>query len=135
MAGLPDRLARLAALPPAELATEWTRLWQVPAPRWSPELLRFGIAYRLQAQVHGGLPDRVVRDLRRIAGGRAPARPRLKPGTQLVRSWHGRTLSVLVEGQGYLFEDRLYGSLTAIAREVTGAHWSGPRFFGTRDDG
>jgi hypothetical protein len=54
----------------------------------------------------------------------------LKPGTRLVRSWHGRTISVLVSEAGYVFEDRTYRSLSRIAREVTGAAWSGPRFFG-----
>jgi hypothetical protein len=54
----------------------------------------------------------------------------LKPGTRLVRSWHGRTISVLVSEAGYVFEDRTYRSLSRIAREVTGAFWSGPRFFG-----
>ena len=53
-----------------------------------------------------------------------------QPGTQLVRSWHGRTISVLVTDDGFLFEEQTYGSLTAIAREVTGAGWSGSRFFG-----
>lgn len=33
---------------------------------------------------------------------------------------------------GFSFEDRSYGSLSEIAREVTGAHWSGPRFFGLK---
>jgi hypothetical protein len=49
---------------------------------------------------------------------------------RLVRSWHGRTISVLVGEGGFMFEDRTYRSLSRIAREVTGAAWSGPRFFG-----
>ena len=51
-------------------------------------------------------------------------------GTRLAREWHGKTHHVLILDEGYLFEDRRYGSLTAIAREITGAAWSGPRFFG-----
>jgi hypothetical protein len=128
---LEEQLARLAKLSPADLRCEWARLWQAPAPRLSLDLLRFGIAYRLQEQAAGGLPERVVRALGRLASGKPAVRPRLKAGTQLVRSWHGRTVAVEVTEGGYLFEDRSYRSLTAIAREVTGAAWSGPRFFGT----
>lgn len=56
----------------------------------------------------------------------------LKIGTRLVREWHGRTCHVTVLEEGFLFEDRRYASLTQIARAVTGANWSGPRFFGLR---
>jgi hypothetical protein len=37
---------------------------------------------------------------------------------------------VLVLEDGYEFEGRRYQSLTQIAADITGAHWSGPRFFG-----
>ena len=56
--------------------------------------------------------------------------PKLTPGARLIREWQGRTIAVLVTEQGFLWEERAYGSLSQIAREVTGAHWSGPRFFG-----
>ena len=62
----------------------------------------------------------------------APA-VRLKPGTTLVREWHGRTHTVLVLADGgFEHEGRRYPSLTRLARAITGAHWSGPRFFGLR---
>jgi hypothetical protein len=48
----------------------------------------------------------------------------------LVREWHGRTHSVDVLQEGFLFERKTYRSLSQIARRITGAHWSGPRFFG-----
>jgi hypothetical protein len=56
--------------------------------------------------------------------------PRLRPGTRLVRSWQGRTYSVLVTEHGFVMDDREYQSLSRIAEAVTGTHWSGPRFFG-----
>jgi Protein of unknown function (DUF2924) len=62
-----------------------------------------------------------------------PAEPRLKPGARLVREWRGRTHTVMALDDGFEFEGRLYRSLTQIAREITGAHWSGPRFFGLKD--
>ncbi|MBP0441281.1 DUF2924 domain-containing protein [Tianweitania sediminis] len=57
-------------------------------------------------------------------------RRKLGPGARLVREWHGQTFVVDVTDRGYLFEGRHYRSLTAIALQITGAQWSGPRFFG-----
>ena len=54
----------------------------------------------------------------------------LKPGTRLVREWNGRTHVVDVSEDGFVFDGKTYRSLSAIAKRITGAHWSGPRFFG-----
>ncbi|MEI9927840.1 MAG: DUF2924 domain-containing protein [Sphingomonas sp.] len=59
----------------------------------------------------------------------------IRPGARLVRTWHGRAIEVVVLEKGYLFEELTYSSLTAIARAVTGAAWSGPRFFGLKANG
>ena len=128
---LEDDLARLATLSPAALRDAWAAAYGEEAPRLSPALLRMGIAYRWQEKILGGLSKRTAH---RLASGKAP-KPAitLSPGTQLVRSWNGRTLSVIVEEGGFLFEERRYTSLSAIARAVTGTAWSGPRFFGLKD--
>ena len=47
-----------------------------------------------------------------------------------MRQWRGRTHKVLVGEDGFEYEGQHYRSLTAIAEQITGAHWSGPRFFG-----
>lgn len=60
----------------------------------------------------------------------ASAAPPLSPGTRLVREWHGTSHHVDVLEEGFVFEGKVFESLSAIAREITGAHWSGPRFFG-----
>ncbi len=133
MAGLDDRLARLATLSPAGLRQEWASVYKAEPPRLSPDLLRHGIAYRLQERAYGALPKRARAALMNLEG-RVPASTS-KPGTQLIRSWNGRTISVTITEDGYLFEDRTYRSLSAIAREVTGVHWSGPRFFGLNNHG
>lgn len=52
------------------------------------------------------------------------------PGDRLLREWNGKTHVVDVTDDGYLHDGRIYRSLTAIARQITGVHWSGPRFFG-----
>jgi len=53
-----------------------------------------------------------------------------KTGTMLVRQWRGHTHTVLVREDGFEYEGQRYRSLTVIAERITGAHWSGPRFFG-----
>ena len=137
MTALPDTLNGLAALPPAALRAEWRRLYRGPAPEVSPDLLARGVAWRLQEKQHGGLTPAVERELARLAGSVAPASQSdaaapasLRPGTRLVRSWNGKTYSVLVTDDGYRFNDQTYGSLSSIAQVITGTKWSGPRFFG-----
>jgi hypothetical protein len=58
------------------------------------------------------------------------AKPRLEPGIRLVREWNGRTYSVDVIEGGFVWDGRVHRSLSVIARMITGARWSGPRFFG-----
>lgn len=125
---------RLTTLSSAELRDEWRRAYRAEAPNMSSPMLRMGIAYRWQEKSIGSLP---ARHARRLAADKRPMKTSpnmmLSPGTQLVRSWNGRTLSVAVTEAGFIFEDRTYRSLSAIAREVTGTAWSGPRFFGLKD--
>lgn len=128
MARLDNQLAALVQMQRSELQVEWERVYKRSAPCLSADLLRLGIAFRLQEKAHGGLSRASLAELNETGRGR----PAIKPGTRLVRSWNGRTISVEVREGGFVFEDRLYPSLSAIAREVTGAHWSGPRFFGLR---
>jgi len=54
----------------------------------------------------------------------------LKTGTRLVRQWHGHAHTVQVREDGFEYEGQHYRSLTVITERITGAHWSGPRFFG-----
>ena len=57
-------------------------------------------------------------------------KPPPSPGTRLMREWNGRMHVVDITDQGVLFDGKLYRSLTAVAKRITGTHWSGPRFFG-----
>ncbi|WP_114227167.1 MULTISPECIES: DUF2924 domain-containing protein [Sphingomonas] len=127
MADIEQQLAALIALPAAALPAEWQMVYKTPAPRLPPDLLRRGIAYRLQERAYGKLPARIAREI--AAAGRRK-RPEVSPGTRLVREWNGRTIDVIATEEGMLWEGRTYSSLSAIAREVTGTPWSGPRFFG-----
>ncbi len=133
-------LATLSALTIFELRGEWRRLYRTQPPmRLSRDLLTRGITYKLQERSLGGLSDAVMRKLERLNDGSPIAdTPKsappitLKSGTRLVREWRGVTHAVLVHADGFEWNGKRYRSLTIIAREITGAHWSGPRFFGLR---
>ena len=120
-----------------ELRREWRRLYRSEPPRISRDLLMRGIAYRLQEIEHGGLGNAAGRKLKTLAKmfrteGRVAPHPglSLKRGARLVREWHGRTHTVTVTEDGFEYGGTSYPSLTKVARKITGAHWSGPRFFG-----
>jgi hypothetical protein len=120
-----------------DLRREWRRLYHGEPPRISRDLLIRAIGYRLQEIEHGGLGKSTRRKLQTIAKmlrttGRVGPAPglSLKPGARLVREWHGRTHTVTVTEDGFDYAGSNYPSLTKIAKKITGAHWSGPRFFG-----
>jgi hypothetical protein len=56
----------------------------------------------------------------------------LRPGTRLVREWHAVTHTALIHADGIEWRGQRYSSLSVVARKITGARWSGPRFFGLR---
>jgi hypothetical protein len=125
------------------LRAEWQRLHGMPPPAaLSLDFLRRNIAYRQQADQHGGLSIALRRRLAALAGADAGLLPqprtallRIKPGSTLVREWNGRTYTVLVLEQGFELAGQRFASLSEVARHITGAHWSGPRFFGLRRGG
>ena len=136
MSKLMGKLAVVETMTAAQLKEEWVRVHGAPAPSLSPDLLRRGLAHRLQERAHGGLCRRARSIITRIADAGtskkpapAPAR-KLSPGTRLVRDWHGVGHTVTVLDDGFDYDERRWTSLTAIARSITGAKWSGPRFFG-----
>ncbi len=129
-----DRLAAdlqaLAQASRADCLARWRAAFGRPPPKHlSLPLLRKLLIWQRQTEVVGGLSARTERELARLASGSACARP-VTPGSHLVREWNGRTYRVEVTEDGYLMEGRSWRSLSAIARHITDAHWSGPRFFG-----
>jgi hypothetical protein len=135
VSALGERIEALRSLDTAKLRQEWQRVWKEPAPRLGHDLLRRGIAWKLQEQEHGGLSRSCTRELERLARQIERGKPLgiervAKPGTRLVRQWRGRTYHVAVMDEGFLFEERRYTSLSRIAQVITGTKWSGPRFFG-----
>ena len=135
----PSSLAVLERANLEELRREWRRLYRSEPPRISRDLLIRGVGYRLQEIQHCGLGKSTRRKLktsRKDVPDRRPSCPRpglsLKPGARLVREWHGRTHTVTVTEDGFEYAGASYSSLTTIAKEITGSHWSGPRFFGLK---
>jgi Protein of unknown function (DUF2924) len=133
----PAKLSVLVGASLDELRRQWRRLYRSEPPRFSRDLLIRGIGYRLQELQHGGLGKTTRRKLQTLAKmfritGRVAPDPglSLKPGARLVREWHGRTHTVTVTEDGFEYAGGSYPSLTKVARKITGAHWSGPRFFG-----
>lgn len=139
MADIDQQIEQLDRLSPAQLRSRWRDVYRAPAPNLSPGLLARGIAFRQQERVHGGLPRAaekqiaaITKRLERTGSVTDPHAITIKPGTRLIRSWNSQVHSVLVCETGYEFDGRLYASLTQIARDITGANWSGPRFFGLK---
>ena len=137
---LQDQLKTLADLDTSALKKLWQRCHrQALPPALNRDLMIRMTAYKLQEKALGGLTGAVKRKLKLLsqraeAGGTGGAATpiNLKPGTKLVRSWHDKTYTVSVLDDGFEFDGQRYSSLSQIARTITGAHWSGPRFFGLK---
>jgi hypothetical protein len=120
----------------AELRQAWLRHLVQPLPALrAPEIIRRELAWRLEARVHGDMDARLRQRLDQISkrSGKPTRRARSAAppvGSTLVREWDGVAYSVVVLKDGYLFEGETFGSLSHIARNITGVRWSGPRFFG-----
>src|SRR5207253_2847488 len=133
-----EALSRLPKLDVRGLREEWRDLYNTHASlHLSRELLIRAVAYRMQEVALGGLRPEQQRQLRQIAQDLKPTirlRPQLKPGTRLIREWQGRTYEVVVLDDGLSWQGTQYHSLSAIARKITGTAWSGPLFFGLKQN-
>jgi hypothetical protein len=127
------RITNLETMDRVALLATWSTVFGAPAPKGiSRPFLRRFLAYEIQARRSGGLPKHVAAALTRT-GGNTPAKPAcpaLRPGSRLIREWNGVTHVVDVTETGFVWKGETWRSLSSIAREITGAHWSGPRFFG-----
>jgi len=137
--GIAAELDRLEGLGHAELTAEWIKLMGAPPPKASSrKYLMRALAYELQCMRLSGLMKRELKALSehgKVGPIKAPVKPKrtaviLAPGAKLMRDWNGRSYTVSVIEEGFVYKDKVWPSLSAIARDITGAHWSGPRFFG-----
>jgi hypothetical protein len=142
---LDSEIARLRGLDVGQLRARWQTVFRRRAPPHLPRHLLFHIlAYRLQADRLGDLDADSQRLLARIASSTSDATNRLvvdlersrielRPGTLLTREWGGQLQRVMVLADGFCWNGKTYPSLSQVACAITGSRWSGPRFFGLRD--
>lgn len=149
------QIAELDGLTVKQLRKKWEQVWQEPCRSRNKDNLRKRIAWKIQANVHGGLSQRALERARELAdetllrvrntrlpqsepGGEtivhrfAPTNEsRLPPpGAVITRTYRDRKIIVSVLDNGFEFDGQLYKSLSAVAKAVTGAHWNGRAFFG-----
>ena len=134
-----DKIQQLDFLEREELIGKWIKAYGAPPFKGARHktLIR-GLAYHLQSRQYGGLSAKTSKQLIKIAksgiiagtGTHISKKPKTKLGSQLIREWNGKTYTVHVTDNGYVMSGVTYGSLSSAAKAITGAHWSGPRFFG-----
>ena len=118
-----------------DLQEQWRRHFKCSPPRHaSMRFLTLAIAYAVQERTSPALSPSARRDLAAIAKGQTPpsssAAITIKPGTRILREWHGETHEIVVTDRGFVWRGQTFRSLTAVAHAITGAKWNGPRFFG-----
>ena len=148
-------VARLQRMTCGELRDEFARQTGETTTAKNRKWLIRRIIWRMQANVEGGLSETAIRKIRELAGGAdlrvtSPASRRLPaeaakrtkrvatgpisnatllPGTLLTRIYKGDQIRVRVTTQGFEYEGELFRSLSAVAKHITGSHWSGTKFF------
>lgn len=126
------QIAELQSLETGELRKRWSQLMDVPPPgSWAA--MRQRLIYRVQELAYGGLSMNTRTRLNAIAdqdnfGAAQPKAP--VPGTLFIREWHGERHEVRASEDGFIWREKKYRSLTAVAKAITGQHCSGNLFFG-----
>jgi DUF2924 family protein len=127
---------KLRSLGKDDLRVRWSKLFgKAPPPALTKNLLGRMIAWRMQENFYGGHAKATLRRLESLARGdtiKQAAGPPLRPGTVLMREHRGVRHTVTVIPDGFVWHERTYGSLSAVARAITGTSWNGRRFFGLR---
>ena len=138
-------LSEITALPkknPQELNQLWRTLFNADPPQAGKDYLVRRLAYRVQELAHGGVSDAAATILDglkpgKLVPGKQPKPESITPapGARLIREWQGVEHVVAVLDSGFEYQGCKYKSLSAVAKAITGVHWSGPLFFGLRKGG
>jgi hypothetical protein len=139
---LAKRLGSLPNLGKPALFELWKQLFNsTPPSKLHKDLMIPVLAHRLQEQSFGSLRAATRTRLRQLSrafergtDSAIPASPQLRPGTRLVRQWRDQVHLVNVESNGYEYQGGRYKNLSQIARLITGTRWSGPLFFGIKNE-
>jgi hypothetical protein len=132
------QLAKVEAMSLTELRSAWLERFRTEPPKLKGrDFYVRALCFRVQAECFGDHSPDVKRKLRDMAALLAKdpkatlfPNPRLKAGIVLTRSFRGTVHQVMVQTEGYLYQGRVFGTLSEVARHITGTNWSGPRFFG-----
>lgn len=149
MKNIAAQIARLQHLTPKELRDKYLEVFGEPTRSANKDYLRKRLAWRMQSNAEGDLPERARKRAAELARDSdlrlnpprtdvpqdepyvpAPQPGLPMPGTVLRRDYKGRTILVTVLEKGFEFEGESFRSLSAIAKHVTGSHWNGRLFFG-----
>lgn len=154
MMTIATQIDRLQHLTPKELRDKYLTVFGEPTRSGNKPYLIKRIAWRMQVNVEGDLPERARKRAEELArdadlrlnppgavqprdesppNNRAPGS--LMPGTMLRRDYKGQAILVTVLERGFEFEGEKFRSLSAVARHVTGSHWNGRLFFGLNGKG
>ena len=127
-----EEVEALATMWPAQVRERWKQVTGAVVPKVSPSLLRLALGYELQAKAYGGLSRKTQQRLAQLAVAKTQTRD-VKPGMRLVREWNGGVHVVDVDDNNLIhWNGRTWGSLSEVARAITGTRWSGPAFFGLK---
>jgi len=138
------QLAALQTMTLDQLRDKWLDLYGAKAPKYKKGFLIKRLAYRIQELYHGGLSEQAKAHLQKVAASdpvatfnrRIPDARKTKetilPGTRMIRIWNNRRYEVIAQADGFVFEGRVFKSLSAVAREITGTRWNGKLFFGLK---
>jgi hypothetical protein len=136
-ADIAAEIERLSGLSLGDLRAAWAAEFRSDPPKrlWRDLLLR-SLAWRLQERAFGGHDKATLKLLDASGQKRAGDErcQRLKTGTVLIRGFGGIRHTVTIVPDGFIWQEKTYPSLSAIARIITGTNWNGPRFFGLRED-
>ena len=129
----------------SELRDVWNSEIKIqPPPIASGPFLMRALEYERQCKKQGDLSSKDLKRLKTYRNDQVTLRPqtkttpiqnvKLSAGSRLIRNWNGKTYTVSVIEKGFVYNDKVWPSLSSIAKHITGAHWSGPRFFSTRTE-
>lgn len=131
-----EEIGAFSSLNLLDLRQKWREAFGKPPPSTlTQDLMVRQLAWHLQEEAFGGHDRQTLTLLdsySRQDASKVVLFRRLKPGTSVVREYQGVRHVVTISESGFVWQDKTYSSLSAIAREITGARWNGPRFFGLR---
>jgi hypothetical protein len=127
-----DHVAAVGTMSLEALRSAWGERYGAPPSLRSVPIMRMLLAWRIQSDAWGSLDDDTRKLLARKTATQSEGR-HLGVGARLTRKWKGRRVEVVVEENGFRWEDRVFPSLSAAATVIAGSRWNGPRFFGLRE--